>query len=30
MYHPSKLTELLNEKNDDITEEELDKVISAW
>ena len=30
MYHPSKLNALLNEKNDDITEEELDNVISSW
>ena len=29
-YHPSKLNELLHDKNDDITEEELDRVISAW
>ena len=30
LYHPSKLNALLHDKNDDITEEELDKVISAW
>jgi len=30
MYHPSKLYTLLHDKNDDITEEELDRVISAW
>ena len=30
MYHPGNLNTLLNEKNDDIKEEEFDKVISAW